>query len=111
MTMPTEDIKLDDDQAANELKEIFFHEAAADALKLAEHLTAFLERKECTVESVTELTVLCNHLSAALFGMCPEAQKIAAERVMKERPERMDRIAQVLGAAMERKQGIGGGEH
>jgi hypothetical protein len=104
--MPTGDIKMDDQQATDELKEIFFHEAAADGLRLAELLTAFLERKECTVESVTELTVLCNHFSAALFGMCPEAQKIAAGRVAKERPERLDRIAQILGAAMEKRQGL-----
>lgn len=104
--MPTGDIKMDDDQAIAELKEIFFHEAAADGLRLAEALTAFLERKECTVESVTAITVLCNHFSSALFGMCPEAQPLAAKQVAQEKPERLDRIAQTLGAAMEKRQGL-----
>lgn len=104
--MPTGDIAMDDQQAKDELKEIFFHEAATDGLALAEKLTAFLERKDFTVESVVDLTVLCNHFSSALFGVCPEAQKLAVARLAQEKPDRLDRIAQTLGAAMERKQGL-----
>lgn len=104
--MPTGDIEMNDQQAKDELKEIFFHEAATDGLRLAELLTEFLERKECSVESVTELAVTCRHFTAALFAISPEAQERAVARLAIERPERLDRIAQTLGAAMERKQGL-----
>ena len=105
-SMPTGDIEMNDQQAKDELKEIFFHEAAADGLALAQKLTAFLERKDFTAESAVDMAVLCNHFSAALFGLYPGTQKLAVERLATERPDRLDRIAQTLGAAMERKQGL-----